>query len=322
MTRTVLLHHGHAGRGADGADGSHGAPPSTGRMLGALLLNVGITATEFVVGLIVGSLALIADAFHNLSDVVALGLSYFGVRAERKPPDMRHSFGFGRTEVLVGLGNALALVVITAYIFYEAYRHILHPPALPGVSLLIVGGVGLVGNVASVWLLHGGGGRQSLNVRSAILHLALDALSAIGIMIAALFIMVWGWSLADPVVSILIGVLVLAGSAGLIREGIHILMEGVPKDFDIEALARTMEGVEGVCSVHHIHVWNVSSTSTVMSAHVVIDEAKRADFQPVLETIRRALADTHHIRHTTLEPEIEACQVDGLLCIPPGTDAP
>ncbi len=290
------------------------SPASAGRLLAALLINVAITGLEFSVGLLVGSVALIADAFHNLSDVVALGLSYFGAKMELRRPNLAHSYGFGRTEVLVGLGNAVSLLAISLWIFYEAYEKILHPSPLSGLLVLGVGTFSLVGNVASVLVLTTSKDKKSINVRSAILHLALDAMSAVGVMIAAGLVMAFGWYRADPIASVVIGALVLWGSIGLIREGVHILMEGVPRGVDLEALADAMGTVPGVCGVHDMHVWNLSSTYRAMSAHVVISEEDGRRFDTILNELQDVLTRQHGIQHVTLQPEIEPCPADDLLC--------
>ncbi len=289
------------------------APANPARILTALLINVAITLLEFVVGLLVGSLALVADAFHNLSDVVALGLSYFGAKMSLKGPNVEHSFGFGRTEVLVGLGNAVSLVGITIYIFYEAYEKLLHPPMLSGGLILGVGSFSLVGNVASVWILMSSKDK-SINMRSAVLHLALDALAALGVMAAAALVMLFGWHRADPAASVLIGALVLWGSLGLLREGIHILMEGVPKDLDLEHIAKDMNAVSGVCGVHDLHLWNLSSTYRALSAHVVVSDSDQRRFDAILGDLRRLLGDRYGIQHVTLEPELDSCPTAGILC--------
>ena len=303
-------HHHDANRGAGGV-----------RIFWAILINVGITAAEAVAGFLTGSLALLSDAVHNLSDVVALALSYAGAKMERKAPTPTHSYGLGRAEVFVGLVNAVTLVVITAWIFYEAYLRLLTPRKLPGITLLAVGFVGVTGNLASVLVLRGGRKEKlSLNVRSAVLHLVLDALSAVGVMAAAAVIMLTGWHRVDPLVSVLIGIVILAGSVSLIREAVHVLMEGVPPGIRISEVRETICGVSGVKGVHDLHIWSITSTYTAMSAHVVVHEDDIDSFAQIRADIVRRLKEVHSIDHCTLQPETVPCAADDPLCAGPGSD--
>jgi cobalt-zinc-cadmium efflux system protein len=277
-------------------------------LLWAVAINVGITLAELVGGLLTGSLALLSDALHNFSDVVALLLAYVGQRMQARPPDARHTYGLGRAEVIAGLINAVALVVITGFIFYEAYVRLRNPAPLHGGVVLAVGFIGLVGNVLSVLLLQPRKKNElSLNVRSAILHLALDALSALGVIAAAAVIFFTGWQQADPLASFLIGILVLFGSVGLAREGIHILMEGAPRGLDLNRVTESIVAVEGVDDVHDLHIWCVSSTYCVLSAHVVVDAVEIKALNEILENVRRKLTAEFAVNHCTLQPESVRC---------------
>jgi cobalt-zinc-cadmium efflux system protein len=292
----------------------HSAVPGR-RLFLAVLINIGITVAELIAGMMTGSLALLSDAAHNFSDVLALALAYAGSKMTERSPSEKHTYGLGRAEVLAGMINALALVGITGVIFYEAYQRLLAPQPLPGGVMLGIGAFGLVGNVASVLVLTGRKRkRHSLNIRSAILHLSLDALSAVGVMIAAVIVMATGWARIDSVVSILIGVLVLVGSVGLIREGVHIVMEAVPPGITLEEVSKVVRDIEGVRDVHDLHVWAVSSTYTVMSAHVVLDSEGASRQNEVLADVRKRVSDEFDVHHFTLQPEREECDETSGVC--------
>lgn len=280
------------------------------RIVWALVINVGITLSELIAGLITGSLALLSDALHNFSDVVALAITYIGARVADKKPDAQHTYGLGRAEVLAGLINALALVGITVFILYEAYERVIHPQEIGGGVMLAVGFVGLVGNVASVVVLsyrRDKDRKLSLNLRSAVLHLLLDAFSAFGVMVAAAVILFTGWLYADPVASLLIAALVLVGSTRLVLEALAILMERVPTGVSVETISQRLCRVEGIQEIHDLHVWSVSSTYRVLTAHFVVDAEVERPTEDVVNEAQAVCSHEFFIHHCTLQPEKRSC---------------
>ena len=282
---------------------------STARIIWAVVINIGITAVELIAGILTGSLALLSDAVHNFSDVLVLGVTYLGARVAGGKPDKHHTFGFGRAEVLAGLINAAALVVITLFLVYKAFQRLLDPQPVQGTIVLAVGFVGLLGNVASVLVLTLKRKEKSLsiNLRSAVLHLLLDALSAIGVMIAAGVIILTGWQYADPVAAAVIAVLVFVGSVRLLREAIEILMEKAPSGLCVNRINEALMEIEGISEVHDLHVWSVSSTSRIMSAHFVTDPAASRSPEDIVIEARKVLAKRFSILHCTLQPERTGC---------------
>lgn len=271
-----------------------------------LKLAMAMTAAFFVVevlgGLLTNSLALLSDAGHMFSDVGALGLSLFAFQMARRPATAKRTYGYHRLEILAALINGLALWLIVGAIFHEAYRRFLNPPEVESLWMLVVALLGLGVNVASAIILYGSA-KESLNLRGAFLHVAGDTLGSLGAITAGLIMVTTGWYVADPLVSVLIGLLLLYTSWGLIKESVDILMQSVPKGIDVEEVQQAMEEVRGVIKVHDLHVWTVTSGIFTLSAHAVING--REDFQQVLNEMEGILKDRFHIEHTTIQLETE-----------------
>ena len=268
----------------------------------ALAIVLGLTAAFLVVevigGLITGSLALLADAGHMLSDAFSLGLALFAVWLAGHPVTPNRSFGYKRAEILAALVNGVTLVAISILIFYEAYRRFQEPPEILGGPMLAVAVTGLVVNIAGVLILSRSGG-ESLNVQGALRHVLADAAGSAGAIAAATVIVLTGWSYADPLISILIGLLVLGSSWGLLRDSVNVLLEEAPRGIDVERVGRKMAEAEGVEEVHDLHVWTITSGFPALSAHVLVgrDEnchARRRDLEELL-------AGEYGIEHTTLQ---------------------
>ncbi len=268
----------------------------------ALAIVLGLTAAFLVVevigGLITGSLALLADAGHMLSDAFSLGLALFAVWLAGHPVTPNRSFGYKRAEILAALVNGVTLVAISILIFYEAYRRFQEPPEILGGPMLAVAVMGIVINIAGVLILSRSGG-ESLNVQGALRHVLADAAGSAGAIAAATVIVLTGWSYADPLISILIGLLVLGSSWGLLRDSVNVLLEEAPRGIDVERVGRKMAEAEGVEEVHDLHVWTITSGFPALSAHVLVgrDEnchARRRDLEELL-------AGEYGIEHTTLQ---------------------
>lgn len=265
-------------------------------------LTAAYMGAEVVGGWLSHSLALLADAGHMLSDVGALGLSLVAMSLARRPAGARHTYGFHRAEILAALANAVALVVIAVVIFIEAYERWFDPPEVHGALMMGIATGGLLVNLAGLAILHRGRS-ESLNVRGAWLHVLGDALGSVGAMASGAVIWAFGWQRADPIASVAIGVLVLYASIQLLRESVHVLMAGAPAAMDVDDIRATIEGIDGVRSLHDLHVWTITSGMDCLSGHVVADA--EADHQRLLATLQRVLLERFGVDHATLQIEAE-----------------
>ena len=269
------------------------------RALGLVLaLTAVVTVVELVGGILTGSLALLADAAHMLSDNVALSLALVAVWLAGRPSTPERSFGYQRAEILAALANGLVLIALSIWIFFEAYGRFSDPPKVLGGWMLVVATVGLAGNLVAAAIL-GRAGHSSLNMRAAFRHVIADALGSGGVVVAAVVVLATGWLYADPVAGVLIAVLVLASSWSVLRESLHILLEGTPKGIDARALAQRLTGVPGVVEVHDLHVWTITSGFPALAAHVLVDPGD--DCHARRRELERLLASEYGIEHTTLQ---------------------
>jgi len=314
MGRTEQAHghghaHAHAHAHAHGLGHAHGgaAKPGAGherRLLWTLALAAAYMLAEAVGGWLTGSLALLADAGHMLSDVAALGLSVFAIRIARRPPTPTRTYGHHRTEILAALVNGAMLVAISIYIVVEACRRLGAPPEVNAPVMMAVAGGGLLFNIVGLQLLAAGR-EESLNVRGAWLHVATDALGSLQTIIAGALIWWLGWRWADPVASIVIALLVIWSSWSLLRDAVAVLMEGVPRHLDVVAVRDALAGVDGVTGVHDLHVWTITSGREALSAHLVVGESSAR--ARTLEEVRGTLADRFGITHVTVQLEHDEC---------------
>ncbi len=283
----------------------------------AMVLNLGIFGLEAAGGLLAGSLALVSDALHNLSDFASLALAFLAVRlALRKATDTK-TYGYVRSEILVAFVNALALVAIGGWIVFEGVRRLWEPSEVRGGLVLAFGAVGLVANVLGAWLLHAHAAKD-LNARAAYLHLALDAGHSLGVVAGGALISM-GVPLVDPILSILIGLLILKGTWGVLAEATNILVEGAPRGLTAEDVARCLRATPGVLDVHHVHVWCLSSRRRAMSAHVVVPDQGIGASRALVERMAENLQHDCGIDHPTFQLEVAGCgPPDG----PPATPAP
>jgi cobalt-zinc-cadmium efflux system protein len=272
-------------------------------VLGVVLaLTLAFTAVEIVGGLLTGSLALLADAVHMLSDNLALTLALVAVWLAGRPSTPERTFGYQRAEILAALANGVILVALALWIFVEAARRLTDPPDVDAGTVLAVGVVGLGVNLVAARVLLGSAG-ASLNVRAALVHVLADALASIGVIVAAVVILLTGWERADPLVSIVIGFLVLASSWGVLRESTEILMERTPSSIDAEQVGRAMAGLSQVVGVHDLHIWTITSGFPSLSAHVIVDAG--ADCHHIRVELERLLRERFGLEHTTLQVEHE-----------------
>ena len=258
---------------------------------------------ELIGGFLTNSLALLSDAGHMLSDIAALALSLFAFRIARRPATVSSTYGYHRAEILAALFNGLMLWLIVGVIFAAAYNRFLDPPAVESYGMMIVASLGLLVNVVAGAILYGSH-HHNLNLRGAFLHVVSDALGSVGAIAAGLIMLFTGWYVADPVISILIGLLILHSSWNLIKESFSVLMQAVPKGIRLEDVQQALEGVEGVSKVHDLHVWAVTSDIFTLSAHAVVENG--GDFHQVLNGIEDTLKERFNIEHTTIQLEIES----------------
>lgn len=266
---------------------------------------------EAVGGWLTGSLALLADAGHMLSDVAALGLSLFAMWMARRPPTSRRTYGYHRTEILAALANGATLVAISLVILFEAWERFRNPTEVNAAGMMGIAVGGLLVNLASLWILHEGRS-ESLNVRGAWLHVLTDALGSVQAIAAGVLIWAFGWRWADPAASVLIALLVIYSSWSLLKESTEILMEHAPSHIDVDEVRHAMASIPGVLEVHDLHVWTITSGMESLSAHVVVREERyRCD---VLEEIRTVLHDRFGLHHMTVQMETETFVENGRPC--------
>jgi cobalt-zinc-cadmium efflux system protein len=275
---------------------------SRGESRRALIVVLALTATftvaEVVGGLLTGSLALLADAGHMLSDNLSLGLALFAAWLAGRPATPERSFGYQRAEILAALFNGVTLVAISIWIFIEAYSRLREPPEVLGGWMLAVAALGLLVNAAGALILSRSEG-ENLNVQGALRHVIADALGSVGAIVAALVIVLTGWRYADPLVSVAIGLLILASSWSLLRDSTNILLEATPRSIDAEEVGRRMAGAEGVVEVHDLHIWTITSGFPALSAHVLVGQSE--DCHARRRDLEDLLAREYGISHTTLQ---------------------
>ena len=268
----------------------------------ALALIMVYMVVEVVGGLISGSLALLADAGHMLTDGAAIGLALLAIWVSGRPASIEQTFGFHRTEILAAMLNALSLWLISALIFFEASRRLNDDLQVDGGLMLGVGAVGLLVNLAAAWALHRSSG-ESLNVEGAFLHVVADLLGSVAVVAGGILVLAFEWNIADPIFGIVIGVLILASSLRLLWKVVHVLMEGTPSHLDLHHLCQRLEELEGVTGVHDIHAWTITTGYDALSAHVTADPTVMQDPNPVLQALRDIASSEFGIGHVTIQLE-------------------
>lgn len=292
--------HSHAGHGhAPHAGGPGHTRDGTRRALAiALALTVSFAVVEAVGGWLAGSLALMSDAGHMITDAAALGLALFADVVARRPPSRRASYGYGRAEVLAAFINAIAMLAVVAAIGIEAVRRLLAPTPVAGGTVVAIAIAGLAVNIGSAWVLSRATG--SLNTRGAFLHVLGDLLGSLAAVIAGGVIMATGWMPIDPILSIAVGLLILRSTWQLLKQSTGVLMESVPLHLDFDAIGRALAAIPGVTDVHDLHVWHMNAEDVAVSAHVSL--ARGDDWLAVLAQAKRILATDFAVRHATLQP--------------------
>jgi cobalt-zinc-cadmium efflux system protein len=281
----------------------HSEPPSGKKHLTLALL---ITGCWFIIelagGIYANSLALLADAAHMLTDLAALGLSLFALKISLRPATQEKTYGYLRAEILAALANGVFLILIALYIFYESYQRFLAPPEVKGIPMTVIAATGLVANLVTARLLFRGR-NENLNLRGAFLHVLGDTLGSLGAIVAGSMMLLWRWYLADPIVSTIVGGLVLYSSWELVRESVDVLLEGAPRHLNIPQILDDLGAMRGVRSVHDLHVWSIASGMTAMSCHLVLHSV--ADAGGSLAESSRLMREKYGFEHTTIQIEFE-----------------
>ena len=294
--------HAHSEMRAGSAASRHRS-----RLAYALGLTLAYMAAEIIGGLVTGSLALLADAAHMLTDAGGLALALIAIRFAERPATPEKTYGYLRAEILATLANAVVLLLLTIYILYEASRRFLAPPEIMSGPMLAVAAIGLVVNLISMRLLTGGSS-ESLNVKGAYFEVLSDMLGSLGVIVAALVVMFTGWTLADPIIGAGIGLFIVPRTWHLLKQVTHILLEGTPPEVDVRLIERQLLAIPGVSAVHDLHVWTITSGLDATSAHLVV--ADMAHAKPTLREARRIMAEEFGIDHVTIQVEDEASRAE------------
>ncbi|MDJ0653177.1 MAG: cation diffusion facilitator family transporter [Xanthomonadales bacterium] len=295
--------------------GHHHHHPEQGdrQVLWAVVVNLVLTAAQMIGGLLSGSLALLADAVHNLSDALALGIAFAARRIARLPSNHRMTFGYVRAELVAALINYTTLIVIGLTLVYQAFWRFFEPSPINGWMVVIIAGLALVVDLvtaALTWRLS----RESINIRAAFLHNVADALGSIGVILAGTVIIVWQWNLIDPLITLAIAGYILWHALSEIGQVIRMLMLGTPDDVDLTELVLEVERLEGVEGLHHVHVWNLHEHQKSLEGHLVVADANWDRAETIKQSVRACLRERFDIGHTTLELEAQTspCHDGGL----------
>ena len=289
------------------------AKQASTRLSWSLVITLAFVVVEAAAGYFANSLALLTDAAHNITDVIALALSWFAIRITTQPANARKTYGYHRAGILVALVNSTTLVLISLGIFYEAYRRIISPPEVQSNILIGVGLIAVVINLVTAMLVHRGS-ESDLNLRSAFVHLMGDVISTVGAVIAGVIIFFTGANWLDPLVSVLIGFLILYNSWGILRETVDILLESTPRDVDIKKMVREITELDGVLGVHDLHVWSLTQNLRTMSAHILTEDISISAGTHIQGQINELVYHRYNIAHATLQLECVDCHPDSLYC--------
>ncbi|MEP7084496.1 MAG: cation diffusion facilitator family transporter [Betaproteobacteria bacterium] len=284
--------HGHGGERTAGRDSGRA-------MMWAVALTAGFSLVEAAGGWWSGSLALLSDAGHMLTDALALTLALFAQRIARRPPSERNSFGYARAEVVGAFANAMFMVVVVALIMFEAVQRLLHPAPVAGGAVMVIAAAGLGVNLVVARLLHGQ--HENMNARAAYLHVLSDVLGSVAALLAGAIIWWTGWLPADPLLSIAVSTMMLAATWRLLKQSVNVLMEGVPAHLSFPGIGQALAAIPGVSNVHDLHVWHMAADEVALSAHVVI--ADSTQWPDVLRAARKVLREQFAIGHVTLQPD-------------------
>ncbi len=298
------------------AHGHHHHHTSVSRKLTiATAANVLVVIAELTIGIYAGSLALMGDALHNLTDAAALIIALVAVRLEKRQPTHEKTFGYQRAGILAAFINAGLLVAFTLFIFREAWERLQQPHDVDTSLMLIMAAIALIVNAATAISIHHES-RHDVNIRGAFVHMVGDAVSSAGIIVAAGLIHVTGSTKWDALVSIVIGLLILWSSYGVLRESMNLLLEGMPSGIDPHAVTESLGRIDGIYGVHHLHIWALGPSSPALSAHLMVGDVPVKTTARLLDEINEMLAHDYRIAHTTIQFEFAECAADDPFCVP------
>jgi len=280
---------------------------STGRLFITMTLNFTITIAEIIGGMVSGSLSLISDALHNFSDGIAIIISYIAIKLKIKPKSTQYTFGLKRAEILAATINSAVLIVISIFLFYESYRRFVNPEAIRGGLMMLVALIGLAANVAGTLLLKKGSA-NSINIRSAYLHLLSDAVSSIGVIIGGAAIYFWNVYWIDPLLTVLISLYILKESFEIIREAVNVIMMGSPDTVSMDELKALVESIDGVNNLHHVHLWRLDEHDIFLEAHIDVRDMSVSETTAILNKLEHELHEHFGVTHTTIQFECNHCQ--------------
>jgi len=305
------MSHDHAGH-------SHAAPATEGRLALAVLVNVGLTVVQVVGGILSGSLALVADALHNFSDAASLGIAWGARRIARRPADASMTFGYARAEIVAALINFTTLIILGLYLAYEAVLRLLDPQPILGWTVVVIAAIALVIDLVTAFLTYAGS-KDSMNIRAAFLHNLMDALGSVAVIVAGTLILLYDWRLIDPAVTLMIAGYILWQSFAEIGGVIRILMLGSPPGIAVEEVLAELRGVDGVRSVHHLHLWQMQEHEAALEAHLVIEPGVWGESDRIRAAIKTGMSERFGIAHATLEFESPGHACSGAAVIGHGT---
>jgi cobalt-zinc-cadmium efflux system protein len=298
--------HQHDDEHDDGHSLAHKAnEKNLRRVMVALVLTGAFMVVEVIGGIISGSLALLADAGHMLTDTMALALAAMAFHVSKRPPDGNLTFGYQRFQILAAFVNGLSLLAVVGWILFEAINRFISPNEILAETMLVVAAAGLLVNLISFAVLHSGD-QENLNIRGAALHVAGDLLGSVAAIVAALVIIYTGWTLIDPILSVAVAALILKSAWSLVKRSAHILLEGAPEWLDVQMMQdRIVAGVPGVCEIHHVHIWGLTPQELMLTMHMsVTDNAGQSE---VIRDAKRFLKDEYGIGHATIEVDVDGC---------------
>jgi cobalt-zinc-cadmium efflux system protein len=287
--------------------------PVGSKLRAGVFFSLAILVAEVVGGILTNSVALLADAGHVLTDVIALSLSWYGVVQARRPASRGMTFGYHRIGVLIAVLNATTIIVVAALILYESLRRLGAPPDVKSTPMMIVAAAGLIVNLFVTFWLRGER-EGNLNVRSAFWHAAGDALASVGVIIGGIIISVTGYEIVDPIIGALIGLIIVGAAWGILKEGLSVLLEAVPSHVKVDDLVKALQELPGVKDVHDVHVWSITPEIHAMSAHVLIDDQAVSQGVTIRESMEKLLRERFRVEHSALQMECETCEAGSVLC--------
>ncbi len=308
--RNIMYHQGH-----DHGHNHHTVDKDlpTYKLWISILLNLVITLAQFIGGLVSNSLALLSDAAHNLNDTVSLGIAVYSRKIGQKKADLANTFGYKRAEIIGAFINLITLIIIALVLIKEGVERFMDPVSIDGSIMLWVAVVGLLGNVVTAILLHSQR-KENLNMKSAYLHILSDAFSSVGVILGGWLILYYQWYWIDSVLTIAIGIYILFHSYHMLRESIDILMEATPSHISLPELENGLKKIDLVDDIHHLHIWNLNESQTLLECHVRIDESNMQYIERIKKAIKDFLSASYNIHHSTLEFEWLPCEYEHSDC--------